>query len=86
MEEIQLQDGKIRNASFTDYLLPTVLDMPPVRLEIMETPHPDAPYGLNGVGEPPSIASTPAIVAALRAATGQRLPRVPVRPEHLAGL
>ena len=86
MEEIQLQDGKIRNASFTDYLLPTVLDMPPVRLEIMETPHPDAPYGLNGVGEPPSIASTPAIVAALREATGQRLPRVPVRPEHLAGL
>ena len=86
MEEIQLRDGRIRNASFTDYLLPTVLDMPPVRLEIMETPHPDAPYGLNGVGEPPSIASTPAIVAALRAATGHPLRRVPVRPEHLAGL
>ena len=70
MEEIRMGDGRVLNASFTDYLLPTGLDMPPVRMEILETPHPDAPYGLNGVGEPPAIASTPAIVAALRAATG----------------
>jgi CO/xanthine dehydrogenase Mo-binding subunit len=57
-----------------------------VRLLISETPHPEAPYGLTGVGEPPTIACTPAIVAALRAATGRELPRVPVRPEHLVGL
>jgi CO/xanthine dehydrogenase Mo-binding subunit len=86
MEEIQVVDGLIRNPSFTDYLLPTVLDMPPVRIEILEYPHPDAPYGLNGVGEPPTIASTPSIVAALRQASGRPLRRVPVRPEHLTGL
>jgi CO/xanthine dehydrogenase Mo-binding subunit len=86
MEEIQLKDGAVRNASFTDYLIPTVLDMPPVRLEIMETPHPHAPYGLNGVGEPPAIASTPAIVAALRDASGQELLRVPVRPADIVGI
>ena len=43
MEEIQMRDGRVRNASFTDYLMPTVLDMPPVRMSISETPHPHAP-------------------------------------------
>jgi CO/xanthine dehydrogenase Mo-binding subunit len=86
MEEIQVVDGQVRNASFTDYLIPTVLDMPPVRLDVLELGDPDAPYGLRGVGEPPTISSTPAIVSALRAATGQALTRVPVRPDDLAGL
>jgi hypothetical protein len=85
MEEIQVVDGKVRNPSFTDYLIPTVLDMPPVRLEVLELGHPDSPYGLRGVGEPPTISSTPAIVAAIRAATGRPLTRVPVRPEHIVG-
>ena len=86
MEEIQVVDGEVRNASFTDYLIPTVLDMPPVELEVMELADPGAPYGLRGVGEPPTISSTPAIVAALRAATGAELPRVPVRPDHIVGV
>jgi xanthine dehydrogenase D subunit len=86
MEEIQVVDGEVRNASFTDYLIPTVLDMPPVRLEVLELGDPDAPYGLRGVGEPPTISSTPAIVSALRAATGAALTRVPVRPDDVVGL
>ena len=86
MEEIQVVDGEVRNASFTDYLIPTVLDMPPVRLEVLELGDPDAPYGLRGVGEPPTISSTPAIVSALRAATGAPLTRVPVRPDEMVGL
>src|SRR5262245_5575247 len=86
MEEIQVQDGKVRNPSFTDYLIPTVLDMPPVRLDILELGHPDSPYGVRGVGEPPTISSTPAIVAAVRAATGRPLTRVPLRPDDIAGL
>jgi len=86
MEEIRITDAKIQNASFTDYLIPTILDMPPVRMEILELADPESPYGLKGVGEPPTIASTPAIVAALRDATGKKLTRIPVRPEHIAGL
>ncbi|MEA5363899.1 xanthine dehydrogenase subunit D [Amycolatopsis sp., V23-08] len=85
MEEIQTSGGKIRNPSFTDYLIPTVLDMPPMSIDVLERPDPHAPYGLRGVGEPPTISSTPAIVAAIRAATGLALTRVPVRPEHLTG-
>ena len=83
MEEVQLKDGAVRNASFTDYLLPTMLDMPPVVCDLIEYPHPDAPYGAKGVGEPPTISSTPAIVAAIRAATGRALNRAPVRPDDI---
>ncbi|MEU4670603.1 xanthine dehydrogenase subunit D [Amycolatopsis sp. NPDC023774] len=85
MEEIQVDAGRVRNPSFTDYLIPTALDMPPMSIDVLERPDPHAPYGLRGVGEPPTISSTPAIVAAIRAATGLALTRVPVRPEHLTG-
>ncbi len=83
MEEIQVKDGVIRNASFTDYLLPTILDMPLVRMDILELGDPHSPYGLKGVGEPPTISSGPAIVAAIRAATGRPITRVPVRPHDI---
>src|SRR6202158_772893 len=83
MEEIQVKDGVIRNPSFTDYLLPPPLDMPPVRMDILELGDPNAPYGLKGVGEPPTISSGPAIVAAIRAASGRSLSRVPVRPHDI---
>jgi CO/xanthine dehydrogenase Mo-binding subunit len=83
MEEIQTRDGLITNASFTDYLIPTALDMPPVVAELIEEPEPDAPYGVKGVGEPPTVVSTAAVLSALRAATGRELNRVPVRPDDI---
>ena len=83
MEEIVTRDGEILNASFTDYLLPTTLDMPPVDIDLVEVAEPDAPYGTKGVGEPPTVVSTAAIVSALRAATGRPLTRVPVRPDDV---
>jgi CO/xanthine dehydrogenase Mo-binding subunit len=75
--------GLITNASFTDYLIPTMLDMPPVESVLIEDPEPDAPYGVKGVGEPPTVVSTAAVVSALRAATGRSLRRVPVRPDDI---
>ena len=86
MEEIQTRDGVITNASFTDYLIPTALDMPPVVSELVEDPEPDAPYGAKGVGEPPTVVSTAAVVAGVRAATGRELARAPVRPDDIVGL
>lgn len=84
MEEIVLDGGRIRNPSFTDYLIPTCLDTPEVLATLIEEPEPGAPFGAKGVGEPPTISSTPAIVAAIRAATGLALERVPVRPQDVA--
>ncbi|MGH9100644.1 MAG: xanthine dehydrogenase subunit D, partial [Acidimicrobiales bacterium] len=84
MEEIVLSDGRVKNPSFTDYLLPTVLDMPEVVASLVEEPEPDAPYGAKGVGEPPTISSGPAVLAAVRNATGLALHRAPIRPQDIA--
>ena len=55
MEEIVTRDGEILNASFTDYLLPTTLDMPPVAIDLVEVPEPDALYGSRAsASRPPS--------------------------------
>jgi CO/xanthine dehydrogenase Mo-binding subunit len=50
---------------------------------LIEAAEPDAPYGVKGVGEPPTVVSTAAIVAALRAATGRDRRRVPVKPDDI---
>jgi CO/xanthine dehydrogenase Mo-binding subunit len=76
-------DGHVRNPSFTDYLIPTILDMPPMQVTLLEYADPHAPYGLRGVGEAPTISSGPAVAAAIRAATGLDLRRVPIRPEDV---
>ena len=84
MEEIVVDGSRIRNPSFTDYLLPTPLDMPPVEQTWIEQPERGAPYGAKGVGEPPTISSTGAVLAAIRQATGLPLSRIPVRPDDIA--
>ncbi|HEX9095088.1 MAG TPA: molybdopterin cofactor-binding domain-containing protein [Candidatus Dormibacteraeota bacterium] len=86
MEEIALVEGQVKNASFTDYLIPTILDMPPVISEIIEEPEPGLPYGAKGVGEPSTVVVPAAVVAALRHATGRELRRAPVKPDDLVGL
>jgi CO/xanthine dehydrogenase Mo-binding subunit len=82
-EELLVVDGVIVNAAFGEYRIPTIADAPELPSAILELGHPDAPYGVTGVGELAAISSTPAILAALRAATGRPLTRAPVRPEDL---
>ncbi|MEU3145864.1 MULTISPECIES: xanthine dehydrogenase family protein molybdopterin-binding subunit [unclassified Streptomyces] len=85
MEEIVVdpRTAKVRNPSFTDYLIPTILDTPVIPVDVLELADDHAPYGLRGVGEAPTLSSTPAVLAAVRDATGLELNRTPVRPEHL---
>ncbi|MBN0044641.1 molybdopterin-dependent oxidoreductase [Streptomyces actuosus] len=87
MEEIIVdpKTAKVRNPSFTDYLIPTILDTPTIPVDVLELADEHAPYGLRGIGEAPTLSSTPAVLAAIRAATGLELDRTPVRPEHLTG-
>ncbi|MFG2497959.1 xanthine dehydrogenase subunit D [Streptomyces sp. NPDC048441] len=87
MEEIIVdpKTAKVRNPSFTDYLIPTILDTPTIPVDYLELADPNAPYGLRGMGEAPTLSSTPAVLAAIRNATGLELNRTPVRPEHLTG-
>ena len=87
MEEIVVdpKTARVRNPSFTDYLIPTILDTPTMPVDVLELADEHAPYGLRGVGEAPTLSSTPAVLAAIRQATGLELNRTPVRPEHLTG-
>ena len=86
MEELLVADGVVLNRSLGEYRIPTVADAPALPSVILELDHPDAPYGVTGVGEMASITSTAAVLAALRDATGRPLRRAPVRPEDLADL
>ena len=87
MEEIVVdpKTALVRNPSFTDYLIPTILDTPTIPVDVLELADEHAPYGLRGIGEAPTLSSTPAVLAAIRQATGLELNRTPVRPEHLTG-
>ena len=86
MEELQVEHGVIRNPSFTDNLLPTVLDVPPIVSEFVEVPERGAPYGVKGIGELPTVVAAAAVASALRQATGRPLNRLPIRPDDLIGL
>jgi CO/xanthine dehydrogenase Mo-binding subunit len=84
MEELIYEDGILMNPNFTDYLLPTSMDMPHIEAVLVEEPSSWGPFGAKGFAEVPTIAATPAVMAAIRNATGRKLNRAPVRPDDIA--
>ena len=72
-----------RTENLHDYLIPTVGDMPQIKIYLIEDPEPEGPFGAKGVGEPALIATAPAILGAIRHATGARITRVPVLPHRV---
>jgi CO/xanthine dehydrogenase Mo-binding subunit/aerobic-type carbon monoxide dehydrogenase small subunit (CoxS/CutS family) len=72
-----------RTENLHDYLIPTAGDMPAIKTYLIEDAEPDGPFGAKGVGEPALIATAPAILSAIRHATGARLTRLPVLPHRL---
>jgi CO/xanthine dehydrogenase Mo-binding subunit len=86
MEEMAVDEGIVRSRSLGEYRIPTIVDAPDMPTLVLELGNPAAPYGVTGVGEVGSITSTPAVLAALRSATGRLLTRAPARPEEIADL
>jgi CO/xanthine dehydrogenase Mo-binding subunit len=76
-------DGKARNASLLDYRMPTALDVPAIDCEIIETPVPDVPYGVRGVGEVPIVPVGACIANAVARAVGVRVASMPMLPERV---
>jgi len=72
-----------RTDNLHDYLIPTVGDVPPITVHLIEDPEPLGPWGAKGVGEPALVATAPAILNAIHAATGVRMHEVPVTPHRL---
>ena len=73
----------LKTDNLHDYLIPTVGDMPPVVVHLVEDPEPLGPNGAKGVGEPALVATAPAILNAIRDATGVRMTEVPVTPDRM---
>jgi CO/xanthine dehydrogenase Mo-binding subunit len=85
-EEMVYEKGAIVNSSFTDYKLPTAMDMPAcdeTRSVIVEVPMDSGPYGAKGVGEAVMVAVAPAIGNAIYDAVGVRLTELPITPEKV---
>jgi CO/xanthine dehydrogenase Mo-binding subunit len=76
-------DGRLRNASLLDYRMPTALDVPKIDCVIVETPVPNVPYGVRGVGEVPIVPPAAAVANAIARATGVRLWHMPMTPERV---
>jgi CO/xanthine dehydrogenase Mo-binding subunit len=73
----------MKNATMTDYVVPTAPDTPPVKVVFLEKPYARAPHGAKGVGELPMDGPAPAVINALRHAIGVRIPCVPATPERI---
>jgi xanthine dehydrogenase molybdenum-binding subunit len=78
-------DGRLRNASLLDYRMPTALDVPRIETVIIETPVPNVPYGVRGVGEVPIVPPAAAVANAIARAVGVRVSRMPMTPERVLG-
>ena len=72
-----------RTDNLHDYLIPTVGDAPEIEVLLVEDPEPSGPYGAKGVGEPALVPTAPAILGAIRHATGARINRVPATPDRV---
>jgi CO/xanthine dehydrogenase Mo-binding subunit len=83
-EEYMFDDaGRMANASFLDYRMPTALDVPMIDTIIVEVPNPAHPYGVRGVGETPIVAPPATLAIAIHRATGVRMRELPMSPPRL---
>ncbi|MCA9523957.1 MAG: molybdopterin-dependent oxidoreductase, partial [Myxococcales bacterium] len=82
-EKVVTKDGRVINPQMTNYIMPTSLDVPPIRVFFVEKPYAYGPGGAKGIGELPFDGPAPAIMAAIEHATGVSLDSIPTLPEDL---
>jgi len=83
LEEVQWRQGRMSNNRLSTYIVPTSLDLPPMRVLFRETPGGYGPKGAKGLGELPLDGTAPAVLSALDQAIGVRLTRLPALPEAI---
>ena len=82
LEDVVMRDGRMANPTLTNYIIPTTLDTPPLRVVMLENPYKHGPFGAKGVGEMPIDGPAPAVINALRHA-GYDLRAIPATPERI---
>jgi CO/xanthine dehydrogenase Mo-binding subunit len=84
-EELVLEQGRVVNASFADYHVPTALETPVVKAVFVENPDPAGPFGAKGIGETACIPTAAAIANAVYDATGRRVKKLPIKYRDILG-
>jgi CO/xanthine dehydrogenase Mo-binding subunit len=82
-EKVVWQEGRMINNQMTNYIMPTSMDLPPIRVYFEELPYARGPAGAKGIGELPLDGTAPAIMNAIENATGICIRRIPMTPEDL---
>ncbi len=82
-EELIYEKGKLVTPSFSEYLIPTAMDMPRVQSIILESRSGVGPFGAKGIGEPSLTPVAPAIANAVADAIGVRITDLPITPEKV---
>ncbi|MGA8554008.1 MAG: xanthine dehydrogenase family protein molybdopterin-binding subunit [Candidatus Acidiferrales bacterium] len=82
-ENVVWQEGRMGNAQMTNYVMPTSMDLPPIRVYFEEIPYERGPAGAKGIGELPLDGTAPAIANAIGHATGADVRQLPITPEVL---
>jgi CO/xanthine dehydrogenase Mo-binding subunit len=82
-EHVAWREGRMANAQMTNYIMPTSMDLPPIRVYFEELPYPHGPAGAKGIGELPMDGAAPAILNAIEDAIGASVDRIPALPEVL---
>ena len=82
-EEMLYEEGRLVTPSFSEYLMPTAMDMPKVECIVLESRSGVGPFGAKGIGEPAMTAVAPAIANAVADAIGVRVFEMPITPERV---
>jgi CO/xanthine dehydrogenase Mo-binding subunit len=82
-ENVVWQEGRMVNSQMTNYIMPSSMDVPPIRVFFEEIPYERGPAGAKGIGELPLDGTAPAILNAIEHATGANVTRIPATPEVL---
>src|SRR5262249_31882381 len=85
-ENVVWREGRMGNAQMTNYIMPTSMDLPPIRGPFEDRPSPYGPAGAKGIGELPIDGAAPAIFNAVAFATGLNPTALPLTPETLMAL
>ena len=83
LEIMEAKDGLLQQHTITDYIIPTVMDVPEIESETVENPYDYGPFGAKCAGELTFVGAAPAAASAVRNATGKFITKIPIKPEEI---
>jgi len=83
LEEFKMENGRVLNDTLADYKIATLMDLPEIVPILVESDHPEGPFGAKGIGEPAAAPTAPAIANAIYDAVGVWIKDLPITPEKV---